>query len=254
NMLQIIFRDMDSGAVMVEVEFLREYEKSGEIFINMSRVNDGQRRRFFIRDQLQNAKPNMAFVVSKGLAELMDGNLEIVDVAHQGSQIRFSAKMELTSVSSRLDFHRNSFEGHSVLLVHHNPRIVDVKRRELESLGFNVTTETQFRRVVQVLLNSYRSEKPIESVLYSFEVGQEEPLEFHLQLKEHTELRYVNQLIATSRFQQTQLEGLGFNISEWVYLVDKPTGLFELEFAFHEMYGIDTEGDVQIVGIEHGPG
>lgn len=254
NMLELVFRDMEAGVVMVDVEFLREYEKAGEIFINMSRTSDSQRKRFFIRDQLQNAKPNMAFVVSKGLAELMDGNLEIVDLANQGSQIRFCAKMELTNVSSRLDFHRNSFEGHSVLLVHHNPRIVDVKRRELESLGFNVTTETQFRRAVQVLLNSYRSEKPIESVLYSFEVGQEEPLEFHLQLKEHTELRYVNQLIATSRFQQTQLEGLGFNISERVYLVDKPTGLFELEFAFHEMYGIDTEGDAQIVGIEHGPG
>ena len=254
NMLELIFRDMETGAVMVEVEFLREYEKAGEIFINMSRISDSHKKRFFIRDQLQNAKPNMAFVVSKGLAELMDGNLEIVDLANHGSQIRFSAKMELTNVSSRLDFHRNSFEGHSVLLIHNNARIVDVKRQELESLGFKVITETQFRRAVQVLLNSYRSEKPIESVLYSFEFGHEEPLEFHLQLTEHTELRYVHQLIAASRLQQTQLEDLGFKISKRVHLVDKPTGLFELESAFHEMYGIDPEGNAQPAGTGYGLG
>ncbi len=253
NMLELIFRDMESGAVMVEVEFLREYETAGEIFINMSRIGDSQRKRFFIRDQLQNAKPNMAFVVSKGLAELMDGNLEIVDVANHGSQIRFSAKMELTSVSSRLDFHRNSFGGHSVLLIHNNPRIVDVKRQELESLGFNVITETQFRRAVQVLLNSYRSGKPIESVLYSVESGNDESLEFHLQLMEHTELRYVHQLVAASRLQQARLQDIGFKISERVHLVDKPSGLFELESAFHEVYGIDTEGKAQSGETDFGP-
>ena len=43
-------------------------------------------------------------------------------------------------------FQRPQFRGKRILLQHPNPRLLDIKRHELDAMGFVVFTETQLKR------------------------------------------------------------------------------------------------------------
>lgn len=236
TILHMAVKDLNSGTVLIDAEFLREYEHAGELYITISRLCDTQKRLFF-SDKEQTLVPTagLDFAVSKGIAEIMDGSIEITEIPREGVQYRFNAKMDLAEVAGQLDFHRNLFTGHNVLLIHSNPRIVDIKRRELESLGFIVTTETQYRRAEQILVNSYKTESAIESVL--FYADDDEAMEFNHKLIDHDQLRHTHQLIVASPVRQTVLREEGYLINDHVHFVDRPAGLFELEASYHMVYG-----------------
>lgn len=239
TILHMSAKDLHSGTVLIEAEFLREYEHAGELYITISRICDTQKRLFFSdKEQTLVPQAGLDFAVSKGIAEIMDGNIEITEIPREGVQYRFNAKMELAEEAGQLDFHRNCFSGHNVLFIHSNARIVDIKRRELEALGFVVTTETQHRRAEQTLLNSYKTESAIESVL--FYADDEEAMEFNHRLANHDQLRHTHQLIVSSPKRQTKLLEDGYIKNDHVHFVDRPAGLFELECAYHMVYGQES--------------
>lgn len=240
TILHMAIRDLNSGAVIIEAEFLREYENAGELYITISRICDTQKRMFFAdKEQTLVPKAGLDFAVCKGIAEIMEGNIEITEIPREGVQYRFNAKMDLAEISGQLDFHRNSFAGQKVLLIHSNPRIVDIKRRELESLGFIVTTETQYKRAEQILINSYKTESATGSVLYY--ADDEEAMAFNNKVVEHDQLRHTHQLIVASPTKQNKLIREGYIVSDNVHFVDRPAGLFELECAYHMAYGLEEK-------------
>lgn len=255
TILHMAIRDLNSGAVIIEAEFLREYENAGELYITISRVCDTQKRLFFSdKEQTLVPKAGLDFAVCKGIAEIMEGNIEITEIPREGVQYRFNAKMDLAEASGQLDFHRNSFAGHKVLLIHSNARIVDIKRRELESLGFVVTTETQYKRAEQILLNSYKTDAATGSVL--FYADDEDAMAFNNKLVEHEQLRHTHQLIVASPAKQNKLVKEGYIASDQVHFVDRPAGLFELECAYHMAYGLEDklqqkEGELRILNYSN---
>jgi len=243
NLIAICIKNARSGMVLLEAEFIREYEHAGELYITVSTIASSNKSLFSNKREAGSAhQENLQYVVSEGLAEVMDGSIEKDDTPNQGVRYRFNAKMELGDEAGQLDFHRNHFTGHTVLLVHGNAAIVDIKRQELEALGFTVITETQYKRAINVLLNNSRHQRPVEAVVYYFEGEGNEAFEFHEAIGKNAELRFVRQVVAASKAQKALFEKRRTQQLENIYTVAKPVGLFELESTFHLAYGnfIDT--------------
>ncbi len=236
SLLSLCTKEMNGGLILVEVEFLREYETAGELYITITRLPKAQKRRFFVEESVVTVKTDLNYVVASALAEYMDGEIESSDIPGEGQRFRISAKLQIAEVVGQLDFHKNYFSGHNVLLVHNNARIVDIKRQELDALGFNVITETQYKRAYQLLENSYKTGKPIESVLYYVEAGLEDALMFNKKISEHPELHNTHQLVASTRAQHIKLQANDFKDMDHVCYVNRPTGLFELESSFQTAY------------------
>ena len=236
TLLLNILKDAEHCIVLLEVEFLREYENAGELYVSVSRGDSSEKKKMFSEKKRKVLQENISLIVAKAFADIMNGSIEIVELDGDEQKIRFNAKIEVANREGQLDFHKNSFEGKNVLLVHSKPRIVDIKRQELDALGFNVFTETQFKRAYQTLLNSYKFQNPIQSVIYYVEPEAKGIKEFSEALKKDDKLKFTQKLVAATRDQQKNLRRNGFNEEEGFYFVDKPTGLFELESAFMDMY------------------
>ncbi|WP_188151303.1 sensor histidine kinase [Teredinibacter waterburyi] len=229
-------RNIDTGLLLLDVEFLREFETSGELYINVSSHSNVKAKGFFGSTKNPIANINLSFSVAKGLAEFMGGGIEIQAVPNEGPQYRFNAKFEIAEHAGHLDFHQNSFAGHQIMMVHSNTRLTDAKQRELEALGLEVHVEHQFKRAQQQLINSYKDGRPIKMVFYYLENDNQELVEFNNFLCEHPELRYTHQLVASSNRQQRLFERVGFMDNDTIHFVHKPAGLFELEAACNEVF------------------
>ncbi len=241
SLLNIILDDVERCVVLLEVEFLREYENAGELYVSVTRSFDKSKKLFSNDTVTHELAGTLGLVVAKGLAELMNGSIELNEALQEEQQFRFNAKIDIAEHAGQLDFHKDSFSGKNVLLVHSHPRIVDIKRQELDALGFNVFTETQYGRAIQTLENSYKFQTPIESLIFYSDADAEAVIDFCESLKQIQELRFTKKIAAATRTQQTLLREKGYDESYGFYFVDKPTGLFEIESLFHELYHLDEQ-------------
>ena len=236
TLLNNILKGAEDCIVLIEVEFLREYEKAGELYVTASRNLEHNKKKIFTEKKYLPLVENISLVVAKGFADLMNGSIELIELNENEQKIRFNAKLEVANREGQLDFHKDTFAGKNILLVHSKPRIVDIKRQELDALGFNVFTETQPKRAHQTLLNSYKFQNPIESLFFYIEPDVKGVTEFCELLKSDENLKFTNKLLAATREQQIGIRSKGFSEECGFYFVDKPTGLFELESTFMEIY------------------
>ncbi|WP_086931827.1 ATP-binding response regulator [Agarilytica rhodophyticola] len=241
SLLNIILHDIDKCIVLVEVEFLREYDTAGELYVSVTRSFDKSKKLFASDSMPKVPQGTLSLVVAKGLADLMDGSIEFNDAMQNEQQFRFNAKIDIADRTGQLDFHKDSFSGRNVLLVHNHPRIVDLKRQELDALGFNVFTETQYKRAIQTLQDSYKFQNPIESLVFYLEPDNQSVITFCQNLLDIAELKYTRKIGAATRRQQSVMRKNGFDEANGFYYVDKPTGLFEIESMFHQIYKQENE-------------
>ena len=236
TLMSNILKDARDCIILVEVEFLREYESAGELYITVSRNLETAKRKILVDDKLKPLSDDIPLTVAKALATKMNGSIEFIEHKLDEQKIRFNAKIEVASREGQLDFHKDTFAGRNVLFAHSKPRIVDIKRQELDALGFNVFTETQYKRAFQTLMNSYKFQKPIESILYYYEPDTEQVEEFSNLLRSEEKLKYTQKLVAATRDQQDVMRAAGYDESSGFFYVDKPMGLFELESTFTSIF------------------
>ncbi len=115
SLLNIILEDVDSCVVLVEVEFLREYESAGELYVSVTRSFDKSKKLFSSDEETHPLKGTLSLVVAKGLAELMDGSIEVNESLQDEQKFRFNAKIDIAEHAGQLDFHKDSFAGKNVL-------------------------------------------------------------------------------------------------------------------------------------------
>lgn len=254
NLVEMNLDGMQSGLLLIEAEFVREYETAGELYISVSTHCDKQRSLFFLEKNVVDtpSEENLAFAVSQALAELMEGSIERIDIPRQGVCYRFNARLDIADVSGQLDFHRNAYSGRTVLLVNTHAVIVDLKRQALEALGFAVITETQYERALSLVAGNAKLERPIEAVIYYFEGEGEEALAFHKSLKENKELGSIKEVLAVSAAQKIKLLQQLKPITFPLFTVNKPVGLFELESTFHRVWA-ERGGESEQLEFIHFP-
>lgn len=231
-LLDVMINDAKSYAVILEVQFLRDEESAGELQVTARRIINKKGIQFFAESENSSQFNSLNLTVAKALAERMGGEVEVLTTQNGDSYIQFDTRLEIADKSGQMDFHKGRFTGEKILLVGSNPAIVDIKRQELDALGFSTSIETLYKRVKPALTNQLEAGTPIENVLVyhkSDSVGCNELLET---LRDNEKLKFINKIISVSAQAQEQLIQDGFNASNGFYFVAKPTGLFELESTF----------------------
>ena len=241
TILESVLHNANNAFILIEADFLREFETSGDLQVTVSRQAHGKKH-FFLSESEEGINGSLDLSVCKGLAESMDGTLTVVEDEKGSHQIRFRAKFTVPEKDSAVDFHKPIFNGHSILVVHHNPALIEVKRRELDALGFSVRTESQYRRAYQTLVHSYRENAPIECVLFYLRPNSAESLEFGQSLFEHKELRNTHQLIACAENSRDQVREI-FKSGPCIHTVTQPAGLYELGMALYGIYANEAARD-----------
>ncbi len=236
TLLSQVISTSKATVVILEVQFLREYESAGELYVSVRRMKNKSGIQFFGEQPKDDTPKSLALTTAKGLAELMDGGIDIILSPNNDYQIRFNARLDIGDHVGQLDFHKDRFSGEQIMLVSSNPAIVDLKRQELDALGFTISTETHLKRVTSSLLSQIKSGNVIENVLIYFEPDNEQHTALLKELSDTDELKAINKIIAVSPDAQEQLEHNGFNREEGFYFVPKPLGLFELESTFDDIY------------------
>lgn len=245
TLLQLFLDYTEDCALLIEVQFLREYEKAGELYVTFREIKNNKQG-FFSAQKQRKAKQSLALIVAKGLADSMSGNIENIERSKDDDEFHFNARLDLADVGGQLDFHRGRFQGKSILLVHSNPSLVDIKRQELDALGFTVTTETQHKRAKSLLSQSIKQGNAIENIIFYHEDGNEPYGVFLKELVLADDLRYINKIIAATSEQQKQLIDMKIDDGRGFFFVSKPVGLFELESTFDFIFNsepADTKVD-----------
>lgn len=220
------------GVLFVEVEFMREYEDAGELHVTIARQSLSGKRLFFQADPERGTVADLDLILAKGMAEAMKGSMDINETGNQdGKNIRLRLPLSVAEINARPEYHRLRYKSRQLLLVHPNPRWLDHKRLELDTMGFAVQTANHYRKAFQILAEALASGRAIECVVYYAASGDEQPVHFCNDLLSHSDLKYIHQLVICSEIGRKFFEDRVVHQSPLIHYVAKPAGIFEFEIS-----------------------
>ena len=79
-LLDSAIQQKEEGYILVEVEFVREYENTGELHLTLVHQGSPQKRSFFHDQSEASFHINLDLLLAKGVAESLNGSLEIGDM------------------------------------------------------------------------------------------------------------------------------------------------------------------------------
>lgn len=242
TILKQSLENCSSPTLVVEAQFLREFESAGELHIAIKQEkNKASAMPFFTGTAKREMPRSVELSIAKGLAELFGGEIEIIELADKDFEIRFSCRLDIVDRAGHLDFHKDRFHGAKILLISSSESIAALKRQELDALGFITTTETNFKRVTSTLIHQVKTGNAIENILIYHDPSNEASQHLLAELRAADELKSLNKVIAASESNQQKLISGGFTEELGFYFVSKPLGLFELESTFDYMFS--SKGD-----------
>lgn len=250
TMLKSAIQQSQGGVIFVEVEFVREYEDAGALHVTIARQSEQGKRMFFQGEPERGVVVDLDLILAKGLAEALKGGLDIDESgAQDGKNIRLRLPLAVAEPNDRPEYHRLLFKGRQVLLIHSNPRWLDHKRADMDTMGFAVQTVSQYRKAMQVLVDAVAMGKAIEWVVYNAASGDNQPVQFCNDLLSHADLKYVHQFVICSEIGKKFFADRMMQPSPLVHFVAKPAGIFEFETAATAMLdSYDNEAEPTVWG------
>ena len=240
TLLSLVLEAMDAGTVVVEVDFVRQSGLDGELSVTITGGFPPSRRGFFVDAQVH-LEQSLDFYCVKGLANVMNGSLELTQPANTAFEYRLSLPIHLSHIRGQLDFHRGHFNGRRLLLIHPNPKIQDIKRQQLDALGFKVECQSSFKKATQSVIESYR-QQPIHAVYYQLSSVDDDASAFQTELLTHVDAQHTHQFVCVSKtYERFLRKNLDDKMRDRIHFVRKPAGLFELELAFSQVMSYDND-------------
>lgn len=237
TMVKSSIQQGQGGVIFVEVEFVREYEDAGELHVTIARQSESGKRLFFQGEPERGIVADLDLILTKGLAEALKGSMDINESGSQdGKNIRLRLPLEVAEPNDRPEYHRLRFKGRRLLLIHSNPRWLDHKRMELDTMGFEVQTASQFRKAFQALAETLAQGRATECVVYNAASGDDHPVQFCNDLLSHAELKYIHQFVICSDIGRKFFEDRMVQLSPLIHFVTKPAGIFEFEIAASSVF------------------
>ncbi len=232
--------------ILVEVDFVYEREDTGNLILIISRQISKTKRLFF---QEQTQKPieyNLDLALAKGIIEEMGGNLELSAHGRQtDGYIRFQSSFKVPANSGQFNYEKPEFRHKKLLLVHSEPRLLDGKRHELDALGFDVETESQFKSAVQQMELALKSGQPFDGVVFYTSHQEEHWVQFSRELAEHPDLKFSPQIAIGSKAVWDEVEWRDIWSNPIVTQINKPSGYFEFELNFKHVFARQEEESIE---------
>lgn len=233
--------------ILFELEFSREFGSAGQLLLTVAMQSTGAKRKFFANANQHEIQSSLELVLTKGLAEAMEGALEFGDsVAAAGKSLGLRTRMAVAELNPRLDYHRFEYKNKPLLLINTNARWLDHKRLELDTLGFAVATANDFKKAVTLLTQAINQGAAVESVVYTLLPGDDQAVDFANELLAHNDLKYTNQYVVCSRLGRKYLQDRLITNASTLHYVAKPSGLYEFEMAFHPVFCRKDSADARV--------
>lgn len=230
------------GVIIVEFEFIRAYEHAGELLVTVARqTSQSTKKSFFHSEHNQASVVDLDLVLAKGIADVLGGSLEVDELgANDGKNMRFRVPLNIAEVNARPEFHRLEYKGRPLLLIHHNPRWLDHKRLELDTMGFEVQTTSRYKRGLQELSNAVIAGTPFEVVVYYAAPGDDASVHFCNELISSNELKRVHQFVVCSEMGRKFFSERVVQMTPMIHFVEKPAGFFEFDLSFSGVFELQS--------------
>lgn len=237
SVINSVVSQLEGGALFIDVEYIQERGKVGELHILASHQSNAQRTLFNSGHPIA-VSLNLELALAIGLAEAQSGSLDITS-NNQGTQIRYRAKYPNHAVVESQEPPVSSFKNKRLLLVHENPRVIDAKRQELSNLGFNVTTETQLKRALAVLRENIKSNKPFAAVVFHSHADPKATADFSQALAEESSCKLIPQIIMGATQARNHEAFTHVITNPYVHWLNKPVIQNDFKRCFSSLFNSD---------------
>lgn len=251
-LLNVIINQSEGCQILLEAEFTRDQEREGELHLTLSRQTLAAKKLFFQDLSDDSIQLNLDLALAKGLADALGGNLDLAEAgnAGEGVQLRFRLRMTMAEHEAHMVFQRPQFRGKRILLQHPNPRLLDIKRHELDAMGFVVFTETQLKKAFNKLEESIGQGQALDAIVYYLEADDTDTIEFAEAILARSDLKFIKQLalISASSLGSPAISSLR-NAANF-HTILRPAGIFELEIHLQPLISKIAQGDVAFITPE----
>ncbi len=244
-MIKSIITQLEGGTLFIDVEYVRDFGKTGEFHLLMSHQSSTNKSIFSSAAKTSFAL-NLELALAVGIAEAQHGVLEI-NTETKETQLKYRAKYQGSEEAQAPDEAITSFRNKRLLLIHDNPRILDAKRQELSLLGFDVATESQFKQAFNTLHDSIKNNTPFAAVILNVCNDIKATANFSLSLANDPDCKLIPQIImgnAASFDTHEMHEALA---NPYVKTLLKPTSQQDFKRCFWSM----CHSDEQVFAPQH---
>lgn len=251
-LLNVIINQSEGCQILLEAEFTRDQEREGELHLTLSRQTLAAKKLFFQDLTDESIQLNLDLALAKGLADALGGNLDLAEGgnAGEGVQLRFRLRMTMAEYEAQMVFQRPQFRGKRVLLQHPNPRLLDIKRHELDAMGFVVFTETQLKKAFSRLEESIGQGQALDAIIYYLEADDTDTIEFAEAILARSDLKFIKQLALVSATSLNSPALASLRSAANFHTILRPAGIFELEIHLQPLISKIAQGDVAFITPE----
>ena len=239
SMMNAIVIQLDEGALFIDVEYIQERGKAGELSIAANHQPNSQRT-LFNAQQATGIQLNLELALAIGLAEAQEGSLDVTS-NNQGTQLRYRSAFADKAKETIRESVIPALKGKRILLVHENPRVLDSKRQELGRLGLTVSTETLFKRGLSTLRSAIGNNTPFSAIVFHSHADPKASADFSRALLAENDCKLIPQIIMGSKSAR-QLEDFSDIIaSPYVHWINKPAVIDDFKLCFWELFNQDEQ-------------
>lgn len=254
SMLNTVIGQLDKGTATIELDYIQERGKQGELNLCIHHQPADQKT-LFNAQQVASLQLNLELALAVGLAEAQEGTLDFATNNTHGTQLRYRAKYPGQIAVNTQAMPLAASKGKRVLLVHENPRVLDSKRQELSVLGLNVTTENQFKKAITQIKTSINKHSPFSAVVYHAHADIKATSDFAQALLAENDCKLIPQIIMGPMHLAHHQAFSEILAQPYVQWLNKPASAEDLRHCFWLLFGHDSVPDngnfsVAIIGGE----
>ncbi|MEY4590271.1 MAG: hypothetical protein RL497_2347 [Pseudomonadota bacterium] len=251
-LLNVIIHQSENCQILLEAEFTRDLEREGELHLTLSRQSLSSKKIMPQENTNEAIRLNLDLALAKGLADALNGNLDLAESGNEGEgvQLRFRLRMSMAEHEAQMIFQRPQFRGKRILLTHPNPRLLDIKRHELDAMGFVVFTETQLKKAFTKIEHALNQGQAFDAIVYYLEAHDHETIEFADAILARADLKFIKQLALISPASLSEESIKHLHNTQNIHLIPRPAGIFELEINLQPLISKITQGDVAFITPE----
>ncbi|HEY7774862.1 MAG TPA: hypothetical protein VIC26_16885 [Marinagarivorans sp.] len=241
SMMNAIINQLDDGTLFIDVDYIQERGKAGDLSIATNHQPSGQRTLFNAQQtQTTGIQLNLELALATGLAEAQEGSLDIT-ANNQGTQLRYRAAYPSQTLQDVPAGSIPALKGKHLLLVHENPRVLDSKRQELSRLGLTVTTESLFKRGLSTLRAAITSNTPFSAVVFHCHADPKATADFSRALLAEHDCKLIPQIIMGSAQAKTSEVFTDLVSAPNIYWIDKPATTDDFKQCFWRLFNQDEQ-------------
>lgn len=220
-MLVNMIEQLDEGTLFIDIEYLQERGKAGQLHILAAHQPHTTKSLFAHANASEDIQLSLDLALAIGLAEAQGGDLSISST-NQGTQLRYRAKYANRITAEPERKASKVLQGKRVMVVHENPRVLDAKRQDLSILGCEVSTETKFKRVMPALKSAISKQSPFAAVLFHTHLSPKSTVEFSQTLLSESDCKLTHQIIMGSSKVKRDPDLKALLEQNYIHWLDKP--------------------------------